>query len=38
MKISVNGTLTSRRTSDVVTLVKPNRNEPGAESRDGVQN
>ena len=38
MKIYVNGTLTGRRTLDVVTLVKPNRNEPGAESRDGVQN
>jgi len=38
MKINVNGTLTGRRTSDVVTVVKPNRNEPGAESRDGVQN
>jgi len=38
MKTSVNGTLTGRRTPDVVTLVKPNRNEPGAESRDGVQN
>jgi hypothetical protein len=38
MKIYVNGTLTGRRTPDVVTLVKPSRNEPGAESRDGVQN
>ena len=38
MKIHVNGTLTGRRTPDVVTLVKPGRNEPGAESRDGVQN
>ena len=37
MKINVNGT-TGRRTPDVVTLVKPSRNEPGAESRDGVQN
>ena len=38
MNINVNGTLTGRRTPDVVTLVKPSRNEPGAESRDGVQN
>jgi len=38
MKINVNRTWTGRRTPDVVTLVKPSRNEPGAESRDGVQN
>jgi hypothetical protein len=38
MKTNVNGTLTGRRTPDVVPVVKPNRNEPGAESRDGVQN
>ena len=38
MKIDVNGMLMGKRTSDVVTLVKPSRNEPGAESRDGVQN
>ena len=38
MKINVNGTLTGRRTPDVVKLVKPSRNEPGAESRDGMQN
>ena len=37
MKINVNGTFTGRRTTDVVTLVKPRRNELGAESRDGVQ-
>jgi hypothetical protein len=38
MKIDVNGMLTGMRTRDVVTVVKPDRNEPGAESRDGVQN
>jgi hypothetical protein len=38
MKINVNGTLTGKRTRDVVAVVKPDRNEPGAESRDGVQN
>jgi len=38
MKTNVNGTLTGRRTPAVVTLVKANRNEPGAESRYGVQN
>ncbi len=37
MKINVNSTSTGMRTPDVVTLVKPSRNEPGAESRDGVQ-
>jgi hypothetical protein len=38
MKTNVNGTLTGRRTRDAVTVVKPDRNEHGAESRDGVQN
>ena len=38
MKIDVNGMLMGKRTRDVVTVAKPDRNEPGAESRDGVQN
>jgi hypothetical protein len=38
MKINVNGTLTGSRKRDVVTVVKPDRKELGAESRDGVQN
>ena len=37
MKINVNDTLRGRRTRNVVTSVKPDRNDPGAESRDGVQ-
>ena len=37
MKINVNGTLTGRRTRNVITSVKRDLNEAGAESRDGVQ-
>jgi hypothetical protein len=38
MKINVNCSLTGRRTRYVITSLKRDLNDAGAESRDGVQN